>query len=260
VVSVVAVLTVAVALGAAVAVGILALMQPSSDPIVDAEVGASDDGYAVWARNDDGEPVRWDPCSPVRIVVGSPGAPPTYPTAELRRDVESAAATLAEATGLDIVVEDTVEEVPDGDRSTVETTGDGRRWAPVLLGWRAPGEGGLPLRDVDRGIAVPVAVGPAGARVYVTAQVVLNPERADLVAGTADRGTSWGATVLHELAHVLGLGHVDDERQLMHTYPGRGPVALGDGDLAGLAAVGARDGTCLPVPRPQELEVELPSS
>jgi hypothetical protein len=259
-VTVVAVLTVALGIGATVAVGILALVQPSSGPTVDAEVGASADGYTVWARNDDGQPVRWDPCSPVRIVVGSPGAPPTYPTAELRRDVEVAAATLADATGLDIVVEDTVEEVPDGDRSTVEVSSDGRTWAPVLIGWRTPGEGGMPLRDVDRAVAVPVAVGPAGAQVYVTAQVVLNPERTDLVPGTADRGRSWGATVLHELAHVLGLGHVDDARQLMHTYPGRGPVTLGDGDLAGLAAVGAREGSCLPVPRPQELEVELPSS
>lgn len=245
-------------LGCAVAIGILVLLQPASGPIVDAEVGASDEGYSVWARNDDGSPVRWDPCSPVRIVVGLPGAPATYPPAALRDDVEEAAATLADASGLDLVVVGTVDEVPDADRSTVAAGREGRAWAPVLVGWRPPGEGGLPLRDVDRGVAVPVAVGPPGERVYVTAQVALNPERSDLVPGTADRATSWGATVLHELAHVLGLGHVDDGRQLMHTYPGRGPVTLGDGDLAGLAAVGSRDGTCLPVPRPRELDVELP--
>jgi hypothetical protein len=60
--------------------------------------------------------------------------------------------------------------------------------------------------------------------------------------------------VLHELIHVLGLGHVDDASQLMATFPGAGPVRLGTGDLAGLAAVSADQG-CLDVPDPQPVEI-----
>lgn len=251
-------------LGAAVAVGVVFALRPSPPPAADpmAEVGASrdeGDGYAVWARRPDGDPVRWDPCSPIRLVVSDAGAPAAYPLEAMVLDVEEAAATLRDASGLDVVVVATSDEEPDGARPTtvIESDGD-RRWAPILIGWREPGAGGLPLRDVDRGIAVPIAVGPGQGRTYVTGQIALNPARTDLRPGTDDRATSWGATVLHELAHVLGLDHVDDPDELMHRYPGQGPVRLGPGDLAGLRAVGA-DGGCLDVPEPVELDVDLPT-
>ena len=49
------------------------------------------------------------------------------------------------------------------------------------------------------------------------------------------------ATILHELGHLVGLDHVDDETQIMNPYvvPGVDPFA--DGDLAGLAALGRGD-------------------
>jgi hypothetical protein len=249
-------LVVALLLGAGAAVAVLLAVRDAPTSTVAAPVGASDEGYAVWARNADGLPVRWDPCRPVRIVVSATGAPSTYPGPALVADVEAAVATLRDATGLDLRVEGTTPEVPDADRSTLAE--DGRSWAPVLIGWREAGTGGLPLRDVDRAVAVPVAVGPRSARVYVTGQVALNPAREDLRPGTDDRATSWGATVLHELAHVLGLAHVDDPDELLHTYAGEGPVELGPGDRAGLAAVGA-GGPCLEVPAPRELDVEVPA-
>ncbi|WP_052668183.1 matrixin family metalloprotease [Nitriliruptor alkaliphilus] len=249
----------ALVVGAGVAIALLVAVRggtPADTPEV--AVGASDEGFTVWARNADGTPVRWDPCSPIEIVVSDIGSPLGYGGPAFTADVEAAVATLREATGLELSVTGTTDEVPDAARSTVTADTDGaRRWAPVLIGWRPPGDGGLPLRDVDRGVAVPIAVGPADARVYVTAQVVLNPEREDLQPGAADRATSWGATILHELAHVLGLGHVDDPDELMHTYPGAGPVRFGPGDLAGLEAVGAGGG-CLEVPTPQDLDVVLP--
>ncbi len=219
-------------------------------------VGASSDGFAVWARNADGTPVRWDPCSPIEIVASEVGAPDGYPLDALTADLERATAVLAGTSGLEFDVRAGTTEVPDTGRSTV-AAGDHGRWAPILVGWHRPGDGSLPLRDVDRGVAVPVAVGSPGERVYVTGQVALNPDRTDLVAGFEDRATSWGATVLHELAHVLGLAHVDDPAQLLHTYPGEGPVVLGSGDRAGLRAVGAeRD--CIDVPEPVELDVTVP--
>jgi hypothetical protein len=187
----------ALTLGAATAVGALLLVgrtpdgPPAAGALASQEAADADgDGYAVWARDADGDPVRWDPCRPIHLVVSGVGAPDGYPEAALLTDVEAAAARLGEVTGLELVVEGTTDAVPDAARSTVAGDGDGAtRWAPVLVGWRTAGTGGLPLRDVDRAIAVPIAVGPSGARTYVTAQVALNPERDDLQPGMDDRAT-----------------------------------------------------------------------
>nr|WP_255633411.1 matrixin family metalloprotease [Demequina sp. TTPB684] len=53
----------------------------------------------------------------------------------------------------------------------------------------------------------------------------------------ADRSRA-KALVMHELAHVVGLDHVNDESELM--FPAvTSTVTWGPGDLAGLAAAGA---------------------
>jgi hypothetical protein len=216
-----------------------------------AQLGASSDGYGVWERNADGTPVRWDPCRPIELVVDADA--PTW----FRDELEVATATLADATGLTLRTVGPTDERPRADRSPYDPGRYGERWAPVLVAWAQPHDGGLPLRDIDRAIAIPVAVGAPGDRTYVSGQVVFNRDRDDLRPGFDDRATSWGATVLHELAHLLGLAHVDDEDELMATHPGVGPVELGAGDLAGLAAVGA-DGGCRSVPEPGPVRVTGP--
>ncbi|MBD9697901.1 matrixin family metalloprotease [Flavimobilis sp. GY10621] len=50
--------------------------------------------------------------------------------------------------------------------------------------------------------------------------------------------------VLHELAHVLGLGHVDAADQVMAPDLDDSLPDLGAGDLTGLARLG--QGACLP--------------
>lgn len=54
---------------------------------------------------------------------------------------------------------------------------------------------------------------------------------------------AWGPIFLHELAHVLGLGHVEDPNEIMNPE-GASAVAYGPGDLAGLHQLGAAAG-CL---------------
>ncbi|MFA9445876.1 peptidase [Egicoccus sp. AB-alg6-2] len=209
-------------------------------------------GYAVWAYNDDGRPIRWDPCTPIDIVVAPEGAPPGTDA-----DLERAIAEVGRHSGLHLRVMGETDERPAARRSAYQPRRYGSRWAPVLLAWAAPHENGLSLRDTDRGLAIPVAVGHPGARVYVTGQVVLNAERDDLEAGFGDRADAWGATLLHELSHLVGLAHVEDRDQLMSVHPGEGPVTLGSGDRAGLAAIGAEHG-CLDVPPPRDVEVAPP--
>jgi hypothetical protein len=228
---------------------------PASDGVgATTSVGASSDpgGYTVWERNEDGTPVRWDPCTPIDIVVADDLAPDGW-----RTDLDAALAILHASTDLQLRVIGEVDEIPTADRSPHQPRRYGDRWAPVLVAWASPGED-LPLRDTDRGLGIPVAVGSDGDRIYVSGQVILNADRDDLDVGDEDRSGSWGATVLHELIHVLGLGHVQAPQELMAVSPGDGPVELGPGDRAGLAAVGTHDG-CLEVPPPRPVVVDTPT-
>jgi hypothetical protein len=244
---------VSVLVASAIALGALVTGWNRPAPPAAVVTGASADGFSVWERNDDGTPVRWDPCAPIELVLATAELPEAA-----EQDLADAVDTLRDATGLELVVTGTTDERPSGNRLPYQPEVHGERWAPVLVAWASPGADGLPLRDTDRGVSIPLAVGPAGDRTYVSGQVVLNAERHDLRPGRENRADSWGATVLHELIHVLGLGHVDDPDELMHVRPGEGPVELGPGDRAGLRAVGA-DGGCLEVPTPRPVEVaELP--
>jgi hypothetical protein len=199
-------------------------------------------GFAFWGTAQDGGPLRWDACAPVRFLLSTPEAPE-----HAERDLRTALEMLADASGLDLVLLGTTEERPSADRALVERDGDGWRWRPVLVAWAAPGATDLPLTPVDRGVALPVAVRDGGREGYVTGQVVINSARDDLVPGFSDRRDAIGATLVHEVGHILGLDHVDDVTQLMSADPGSGPVRFGEGDLRGLRALGA-DAGCRPAP------------
>ena len=54
--------------------------------------------------------------------------------------------------------------------------------------------------------------------------------------------------ILHELGHLMGLGHVRTRGELMHPAGG-GVVDFGPGDLEGLRQLGA-DGGCFQVMEP----------
>lgn len=225
---------------------------PSEHPsatAASASAARADGAYAFWATNQGGAPVRWNACEPIHWVLNTDGAPP-----RAQSDVAAAATRVTRATGIDFVFDGATDESPAQDRSPYQPDRYGERWAPVLIAWQAGAATDLPLGDGDRAVAVPVAVDEGSGSVFVSAQVVLNRDRG-LAPGFATRSSSWGATLMHELGHVVGLDHVDDPRQLMYPYPGRGPVAFADGDLAGLEELGASQG-CSPSPSPGPVEVE----
>ncbi|MBW3657773.1 MAG: matrixin family metalloprotease [Actinobacteria bacterium] len=227
---------------------------PAAGVTADADVSTSRepdparDGYGVWARNDDGTAVRWNPCEPIAWVFNPADAPPG-----VRVDLDRAFGEIAVATGLRFRFAGETDELPRRERSPYQPERYGEdAWAPVLVAWTRPGDTDVPLSSTDRGVSVPVAVGDGSRDVFVSGQVVFNPDR-PLVAGFGDRRSSWGATILHELGHAVGLDHVDDPTQLMYTYPGDGPAMLGPGDRRGLAELGR--GGCVDVPAPVDVEV-----
>lgn len=171
------------------------------------------------------EPIAYDPCRPIEVVVNPEGAPGNYE--EL---VDTGLARTAAATGL------TFTRVGLTDDRDVAAGAFGQR-RPVLIAWATPEE--VPdLAGEVAGIGGSVAVGSPGRMRYVTGRVVLDR---DLFASfDADDAAGAQAIVDHELAHVMGLGHVDDPGELMYEE-NLGRTTYGPGDREGLARLGSVD-------------------
>ncbi|MBC7289829.1 MAG: matrixin family metalloprotease [Actinotalea sp.] len=189
--------------------------------------------YAFLHTDDDGGPVGYDPCRPVRYVTNAAGEP-----AALAGVVHEAARVVGEASGLLLLHEGETDEPPTMDRPLIQPDRYGQDWAPILVAWsdeeRFPELAGQ-VAGIGGSAAVP---GPTGQGRWLAAgRVVLDgPDLAAMVErpGGAEQAR---AIVVHELAHVLGLDHVDDTAELMHPLT-RDRVELGPGDRQGLALLG----------------------
>jgi hypothetical protein len=137
------------------------------------------------------------------------------------------------ATGLDFVYAGTSSETP-------RASDPGTSGADILVGWRGAssfkagvvGEGGAAFY---RGFRL-----PNGSNVHkaVEGGVMLNAGFNDRLAGGFGKGYTWGEVVMHELAHVIGLGHVGAKSQVMYHAITGGAARWGAGDLNGFRKVG----------------------
>ncbi|MBW3594756.1 MAG: matrixin family metalloprotease, partial [Actinobacteria bacterium] len=203
------------------------------------------DAYAfLQTQPGSSDPVRYDPCSPLRYVINRDMAP-----AGAVEDLEEAIELFEDAMKVDFVFVGYTEEVPSEERPIHQPQSYGtRRWAPILFGWVPPEQ---LLQPDDQ------AVGAAGSTyvendrgdfVYVTGVVTFNAD-AKLLSGF-ELGDSWGDVALHELGHLVGLAHVDDDNQVMYPDVTAGEARLGAGDLRGLELLG-RDPGCVAAPEPR---------
>lgn len=214
--------------------GVEAGRAPLGTPPVIADAG----GYRFLDSPEPGqEMVAYDPCRPVHWVLRPDGAPPGG-----RQLVEEAVAEISAATGLRFVHDGTTTEGPSARRAPYQPDRYGRRWAPVLIAWSDPAEMPDLAGDVvGLGGSAPRQA-PGKPLVYVTGQVALDAPGLAAVLQRPGGAAQVRATIVHELAHVVGLAHVEDPAQLMH--PSGGPTRPAAGDRAGLARLGA--GSCVP--------------
>lgn len=171
-------------------------------------------------------PVGWDPCTPVRYVVNPTDAP-----ADWEDLVTDGIDTIAAATGLTFLDQGTSQDRDFDDREARGATPD-----PVLIGWADEDEVADLAGDVA-GLGGAVSVWDRGRWRYTTGSVVLDTEAFSRLDERRQGREVELAILLHELGHVVGLGHVEDRGELMHAdgvpRPGFGP-----GDLEGLAVLG----------------------
>jgi hypothetical protein len=200
--------------------------------------------YAFIERRSNGEPYRWEPCRPIHYQVNIDDAPPNA-----LADVREAIARVSDATGIRFLFDGETHRTPEEQEADNFRDPDTLDVKPVLIAW-------LPAASFSRyanpqrtiGVGRPVPGSGSEFWVYESGLVVINAD-AHLVAGF-EYAHSLGPVLMHELGHVMGLGHVGDADEIMWSpnepssdlFPVVTVTDWGDGDRAGLRLLGRSAG------------------
>ena len=199
---------------------------------------ATSGAYAVLRIGKDGVPVRYNPCVDQRYVIN-----PLHAPAGAVDEVRVAFDRLSAATGIRFVYAGPTTEAH-GVFGRRDLTQDryGSGWAPILVSWTSAAvEPLLAGGTLGYGGSTSYWRGDSD-EAYVTGEVVFDTDQSALAPGFGP-GLTRGNLVLHEIGHVVGLDHITDRAQLMNASIHSGsPNGFAAGDLAGLAALGARQG------------------
>lgn len=224
---------------------VLVVVGLSATPAIDARLHGTLGGRPVDARSEplsmppaagtsgphaflqtvDGQPVRYDPCAPIHVVVN-----PRTAVDGADEVLSEALDSVGAATGLTFIDDGLTDEAPSTDRGS----SPGSR-GPVLIAWSDPDEFDELKGDVA---GVGGSVSARGGTWWETGDVTLDGPQLDRIMREPSGRAAVRAVVLHELGHLVGLDHVDAEGELMQPEGRPGLTDWGPGDREGLATLG----------------------
>lgn len=213
---------------------LVALPDPGGNPqrlapvVVTDEVGE----FAFESEGADG-PVLHDPCVAIHWVLSTAGMPAGAEPVAL-----DAVASVASHTGLVFAYDGLTRDaaVFDGPLLVKE---DDWEYAPMVIGWGTGAQSSDLGGDTTGVGGARITPGAYDAREFLRSGTVIidTSDVGDIATIPAQRAQT-RAVIMHELGHVVGLGHVSNPRELM--FPAATYVTeWGPGDLQGLAAAGA---------------------
>jgi len=189
--------------------------------------------HAFLYTQANGKPVGYDPCRPIRYVVRPDGMPSVG-----EQLITEAVAEISAETGLKFEYLGPTAEKPAQSRAAIQPSLYGADWAPVLIAWTTADE--VPdLAGAVAGIGGSAEVpGADGSGQWLAAgRVALDTKDILRIMAYRNGYAQARSVVLHELAHVVGLDHVQDRKELM--FPETAYLSdFGPGDRQGLALVG----------------------
>jgi hypothetical protein len=214
--------------------------EPQPDPVVaerpTSALGDPNDFTYITTRR-----ARWNPCSTITYRVNTTNGP-----ASALEDTQGAVARIEQATGLDLEYVGATKLVPQDSSAEGYPAG-----TQIVIAWAGAAQSPLITGESVAGVGGPMGWGGTvdedGADILTWRRgtVVLNSAFNGVLDSGFGTGTTVGKLLMHEIGHVVGLGHAAGETQVMFPSLQREyPSDWGAGDLSGLRSQGA-DGGCI---------------